>query len=206
MSETPEIAILEMLASKICHDLISPIGAVRNGVELLEDTSAGGGEIVELISYSAGQASAKLQAFRLAYGVGGSDSNIKPEDVHKTIELIVAPDKKIEQRWNPNAPLGDIASKRAYCRILTCVLLLAIEALPKGGKIIALAAPNGGTLIKAEGTDAGLRGHAPDALALKIERDALEPKDVHAYMTGLLAGAYGFKIAYDPARAEFTIT
>jgi histidine phosphotransferase ChpT len=93
MSAKPiDVAMLEVLASKICHDLISPIGAVNNGVELIEDMGPDAGpEATALIAFSAQQASAKLQAFRMAYGIGGADSNIKPEDVHKAIELLDQP-------------------------------------------------------------------------------------------------------------------
>lgn len=194
-----DTAMLEILASKICHDLISPIGAVNNGVELVTDLGADAGpEAIELISFSAQMASSKLQAFRLAYGVGGSDANIKVSDVHKTIQQIVGAEKKITQNWNPEANLGPLRDKRAFCKILTCVLLLAMECLPKGGKLI-VASDAASVVVRAEGTDAILKGLAPDALKLSVAADKLQPQDVHAYMTGLMAKNYGFAIAYTPA-------
>jgi histidine phosphotransferase ChpT len=190
-----DVGMLEILASKICHDLISPIGAVNNGIEFLEDMGKDAGpEVTELISFSAGQASAKLKAFRLAYGVGGGDSNLKAEEAHTAIQQIVGAETKIAQTWNPNAPLGDVASKKGFVKVLTCVLLLAMEALPKGGKLIALATPEGNTLVRAEGADAGLRGDSEEALKLGMTPDKLEPKYVHPYMTGLIAKYHGFKI------------
>ncbi len=75
--------MLEVLASRVCHDLISPVGAVHN-VEFLQETGIeGGADAIALIAHSAQQAAAKLQIFRLAYGAGGRDPNIKPEDVEK---------------------------------------------------------------------------------------------------------------------------
>jgi hypothetical protein len=101
VSKQIDAVMLEVLASKICHDLISPIGAVNNGVELIEDMGPDAGpEATALIAFSAQQASAKLQAFRMAYGTGGADANIKPDDVFKAIELIINQDKKIKQEWN----------------------------------------------------------------------------------------------------------
>ena len=104
MSDKIDIEILEVLASKICHDLISPIGAVNNGVEILEEMGPDAGpDVTELIAYSAASASAKLKAYRLAYAAGGADINLKPEDVHEAIEGIVAKDNKIQQNWDPIA-------------------------------------------------------------------------------------------------------
>ena len=82
-------AVLELLASRICHDLISPVGAVNNGVEFLEEMGAdAGAEAIQLIAHSARQASVRLQAFRICYGTGGRDSNIKPEDIKKAFEAL----------------------------------------------------------------------------------------------------------------------
>jgi len=72
MSVTIDTDILELMASKVCHDLISPIGAVNNGIEFLTEMGPDAGEeVTDLIAFSASQASAKLKAFRMAYGVGG---------------------------------------------------------------------------------------------------------------------------------------
>ena len=94
MTYTPEefIIFLEALSSKICHDLISPIGAVNNGLEILEELGADAGEeVIELISFSAAQASAKLRAFRMVYGSGGSDNNLKASDAHEACLLYTSP-------------------------------------------------------------------------------------------------------------------
>lgn len=188
--------LLEILASKICHDLISPIGAVNNGIELLEDMGPDAGpEATALIAFSARQASAKLQAFRVAYGVGGADSTIKPEDAFKAIELIVSQDKKIKQEWNPATPLGGAQPPRGFSKILVCALLLAMECLPKGGTLSVVPGNGVETAVVAKGENASLRGQTADALALKLDPHGLDPKYVHAYMTGLLAARYGLKIA-----------
>jgi len=170
MSQTIDADLLELLASKICHDLISPIGAVNNGIELMEEMGPDGApEAIELIAYSATQASAKLQAFRMAYGAGGADANIKPEDVYKTIEQIVGPDKKVTQAWDARGDFGSLREKEGFCKILICVLLLAIEALPKGGKL-SVSNQSGAIIVRAEGVNMGpeKRQAALDAAAEQI--------------------------------------
>ncbi len=203
-----DITILELLASKICHDVISPIGAVNNGVELITEMGAEAvPDATELIGFSAQQASAKLQAFRLAYGAGGADAIIKVSDVHKTIQQIVGAEKKITQSWNANADLGPIAAQKGFCKILTCVLLLAMESLPKGGKLI-VAADGNSAVVRAEGTDAGLRGQAGNALKGTIPFKDIPPQDVHACMTGLISHHYGFNVSMSSSAgiADFKIT
>lgn len=203
-----DVTMLEVLASKICHDLISPIGAVNNGVELIEDMGPDAGpEATALIAFSAQQASAKLQAFRMAYGTGGADSNIKPDDVFKAIELIINQDKKIRQDWNPNTPIGGEERPKGYCKILICAILLGMECLPKGGTI-SVAGGNGvETAVIAKGENASLRGQTGDALALTLDLNGLDPKYVHATMTGLLAARYGFKVsAKDSGQGFVSIT
>lgn len=209
MSAKPiDVAMLEVLASKICHDLISPIGAVNNGVELIEDMGPDAGpEATALIAFSAQQASAKLQAFRMAYGIGGADSNIKPEDVHKAIELLITQDKKIKQEWNPNAGIGGADRQKGFCKLLTCGIMLGMECLPKGGTISVVQGSDSETAIVAKGENASLRGQTEEALGLKLDAQHLDPKYVHAMMTGLLAERHGFKVtAKDSGQGFISIT
>lgn len=191
-----DTGVLELMASKVCHDLISPIGAVNNGVEFLEDMGADAGdEVTGLIAYSAQQASAKLQAYRTAYGAGGADDTIKPEDVHKSIQAMIGADGKIRQEWDPYGDLGYEDRPPAFSKMLICALLLGIECLPKGGLLRVGPGPaRGQTAVTASGTDANIRGQTAKALSLDLHRDALEPKYVHPYLTGLLAATYGYGI------------
>jgi len=194
MSITVDIGILELLSSKLCHDLISPIGAVNNGIEFLEDMGAdAGSEVTDLIAFSAGQASAKLKAFRMAYGAGGADDSIKPEEVHQAIQDIVGAEDKITQEWDPYGSLGFEDRPKAFCKILICALLLSMDCLPKGGILsVKEGQENGTTVVLASGENAGVRELTATALTLEMPRETLEPKYVHSYMTGLLAKAYGY--------------
>lgn len=193
MTDSLTPAMLELLASKICHDLISPIGAVNNGVELIQELGADSGpEAMELIAFSAQQASAKLKAFRFAYGAGGADGNIKPADVHHAIEEIVGAEKKIRQTWDAKANFGKAGAQAGFCKVLTCVILLAMETLPKGGTITVKPA-NDSVIVTAQGTNATLRDKAAEALVKNIAEP--EPKDIHARMTGIMARHYGFTVS-----------
>lgn len=188
-------AVLELLASRICHDLISPVGAVNNGVEFLEEMGAdAGAEAIQLIAHSARQASVRLQAFRICYGAGGRDGNIKPEDIKKAFEALTEADGKIAQSWDPHANLGFSERPTGYCKILMGVMMLGAECLPKGGIIKVKPGSGEETLIFAEGQDAIVRDGVEDAIALKSDPETLDPRLVHPYAICTLAASYGFKV------------
>ncbi len=192
-----DAAVLELLASRICHDLISPVGAINNGVEFMQesgpDEQADG---LELISHSAAAAAAKLQVFRIAYGAGGRDPNIKPEDVQRAFAALVAADGKISQMWDPYGNLGpDKPHPQAFCKMLMVGLMLAQECLPKGGFVAARAGEKNETLFIAEGAGAIIRDNVEEALAQKIAVADLDPRLVHPYSIGVLAEHYGYTIA-----------
>lgn len=197
MSVTIDTGILELMASKVCHDLISPIGAVNNGIEFLTEMGPDAGEeVTDLIAFSAGQASAKLKAYRMAYGAGGADDSIKPEEVHEAIQAIVGAEDKVTQEWDPYGDLGYEDRPKAFCKMLVSALLLAMDSLPKGGTLEVMPGPsNNQTIVKAKGEDAGVRERSAEALALKLPREALEPKYVHPYITAILGQAYGYQIS-----------
>lgn len=189
-------AVLELLASRICHDLISPVGAVNNGVEFLQDMGADtGDEAIELIAMSAQQASAKLQAFRIAYGAGGRDPNIKPEDIHKTFAAVITGDNKVTQEWNPYGDIGFEERPNGYCKTLMGTLMLAQECLPKGGKITVVAGDTPlQTKVIAEGENASPRPQITQALNLSLSTEEMDPRLVHPYALSIIAGHYDLSI------------
>lgn len=208
MSENKETAkkiatVMELLASRICHDIISPVGAINNGIELMQELGPDGmDDGLELVAYSAAQSAAKLAAFRLAYGAGGRDPNIKPEDVQKIFGALIKAEGKISQTWDPYGNLGPNAEDKplppGYCKMLICAMMLAMEALPKGGYISvrpAMGDDAGNSIIIAEGEGAIIRDQVEEALNQELEADDLDPRLVHPYAISVLAESYDFDIS-----------
>lgn len=194
--KTQNAAVLELLASRICHDLISPVGAINNGVEFMQDMGPDAGDdALELISYSASQAAAKLQAFRIAYGAGGRDPNIKPEDIQKAFSALTSAEGKISQIWDPYGPLGPKPLPPGFCKMLMCSMMLAMETLPKGGSIYVKPGDGRQTLVIAEGNGAMVRDGVDSALKNTIAVEDLDPRLVHPYAIGVIAADYGFNLA-----------
>lgn len=192
-----DVRVLELLSSRICHDLISPVGAIGNGIEFLEDSGTGSlDEAMSLIKFSASQASARLQVFRYAYGAGGADASIKPEDIQKAFSASISGDGRITQSWDPYAPLGQSGNPSGFCKILMGCLMLAQEFLPRGGNVSVRAAAGGeGTVVTAQGVGAVMREGVADALARTTSQEALDTKTIHPYVVSLMAGRYGFSVA-----------
>ncbi len=209
MSAQDDLATaIELLSSRICHDIISPVGAVNNGVEFMQEMGPDAGEeAINLISYSASQAAGKLQAFRFAYGTGGADPNIKPEDIQKAFSGLIAGEGKVSQTWDPFGPLGPSPLPSAFCKMLMCTMMLAMECLPKGGSISVKPSEENDTLVIAKGPDAGVRDQVEEALAGKIDPEDLDPRLVHPYMIGILGQKYGFRIEMtDKTEGKVTLT
>ena len=190
--------LLELLSSRICHDLVSPVGAVNNGIEFMEDAGDDKGSIkqaVELIAHSAQSAASRLQVFRIAYGAGGRDSNIKPEDIQKAFGSLIRADGKVRQSWDPFGPLGIDPKTKGFCKVLMGSLVLAMECLPKGGTVFVDPGNGSQTIIKAEGPDATVREHVEAALKQELDAETLDPRLVHPYTVSLIAETYGFNIS-----------
>ena len=194
MNKKIDPAVIEILASRICHDLISPVGAVHNGIEFLEEMGVeAGGEAIALIAHSAQQASSKLQAFRMVYGAGGRDPNIKPADVKKVFAGMIDADGKIKQDWDPSIFSGmDLPG--GFCKMLMGCLMLATESLPKGGTVRVTKLDGELAKITIEGTDAAARPQVREALAGTLSVEDIDPRMVHPFVLGILAAQYGFVI------------
>src|SRR5277367_2011395 len=130
-----------LLCSRVCHDLISPVGAIVNGLEVLEENKDEETKTfaLDLIKKSAGQASAKLQFCRLAFGAAGSaGAQIELGDAEKAARGIIE-DGKIKIVWNLQREL--VPKNRA--KLLLNMLVVASATIPRGGTLTVDAAGMG---------------------------------------------------------------
>lgn len=203
-----DLRIMELLVSKICHDLVSPVGAINNGVELIEDI---GGSVVEeamkLISSSAEQASRRLRLFRLAYGRAGNETNLGFKDVRETIEAFVA-GGKIKLSFAPDYPPAGLLETHGALKVMLNMILLADETLIYGGEVNIRNASGlfmGGTTIVATGRAAALTDAAVEAFNGGGDIESIGPRTVHAYVAGRFINFFGFKAAVEAAPGSETV-
>lgn len=201
MNDQDAALLIELIASKICHDLTSPVGAVSNGVELLEEMGVDD-DITNLISFSAEQATAKLKTLRMAYGLGGADTSIKLKTIHETFAAFIDGGGRIKQDWNPCMDLG-FERARGFPKIMMGCLLFCADSLPKGGVVSVESLEDQAVLLKAEGENACVKEDYINAFERNISTNSLDPKLIHPYILSLFASKYGFEISIYSTGANF---
>jgi len=133
--------LIELLMSRVCHDLISPVGAVVNGVELIEEsgTAVADGAMV-LIAKSARLASRRLQFFRMAYGAAGAGSDRSLGDARQLAGDFLA-DGKVALEWSDEGAGRTARAGAGGIKLLLNMVAVGAESLPRGGKLtVALTA------------------------------------------------------------------
>ncbi len=133
MSET-SLDLAALLCSRLCHDLLSPVGALTNGLELLADEKDTDmrGRIVDLLEQSAKTSADKLKFFRLAFGAAGGFGEMVPVDEARgVIDALVGNNGRIEARW----ALDGASLPKPAIKTLLNFALIGIEALVRGGTL-----------------------------------------------------------------------
>jgi histidine phosphotransferase ChpT len=122
-----------MLASRLCHDLLSPVGAFANGLELLADEKdpAMRERCFELLEQSARTSATKLKFFRLAFGSAGGFGELVPADEAKSANQGIIGDRAIELNWM----IGSDPLPKPAVKIILNLSLLLVDALVRGGRL-----------------------------------------------------------------------
>jgi len=185
-----------LLCSRVCHDLISPVGAIVNGIEVLEEDKDEETKTfaLDLIKKSAYQASAKLQFCRLAFGAAGSaGAQIELGDAEKAARRTLE-DNKTQLVWN--LPRQLLAKNQV--KLLLNMLMIGAGAIPRGGTLTVDPVPGGeagsGFVVTASGINARLSPATAELLsgspAQAVDAHAIQP--VYA---GILARDCGLALS-----------
>ena len=194
MSHQIDFRILELLCSRICHDLISPVTAINNGMELLEDDP---GDMLEdirdLLMNSASEGAGKLQYFRLAYGLGGDpDGEV---GIGTAADLTV----RLEKHEKPTIKWPAEREKmlpRLKIKGAMNMVLMALEALPRGGEI-SVTFEGADISVSADGPRAGLEDDSLATLGENVSVDTLTPRSIQTYFTRQVVEAGGGRLTVD---------
>jgi len=198
-----DLRATELLFSRAFHDLISPISAVNNGVELMEEMGAdAAGEAFELIGSSGKSASDRLAYFRIAYGAAGRDPNMAVNDA-RTVALRYFEERKVNVDWPRDLQLqAEGHVDPGLIKALMNVLLLTSEGLWRGGTVLMGANPVDEYTFTAEGPVAFLRPDQIAALMLETGSQDLDARTIHAWATGRFLHFDGFDVIIDQAPDE----
>jgi histidine phosphotransferase ChpT len=170
-----DLGLASLIGSRICHDLISPVGAIANGLEVLETSTDEEMRKValDLIGNSARQAARKLAFARLAFGAAGSmGSDISLGDAQDIAEEFLKEDKRVTLNWR--APREN--RPKVIVKLLLNMLLLGISCIPRGGEVI-VDVKGDALLVEAKGPRAAF----PEKTA-KVLTGEMPAADVDAHM------------------------
>ena len=166
MQKIDDFELAALLCSRLCHDLIGPVGAIGNGLEVLEDEEDASmrGQAMDLVGQSAEQAARKLRFYRLAFGAatgGGADL----AEARRAAEEMFA-GSKVKLAW----PADSVPMERPQLKLLLNLVLAGAEALPRGGELdvnaLAVAVEARGQNARlSEAAEAALRGGGEAAQA-----------------------------------------
>jgi histidine phosphotransferase ChpT len=193
-----------LLCSRVCHDLISPVGAIMNGLEVMEEDKDEETSrfAMDLIKKSARTASAKLQFCRLAFGAAGSvGAQIDTGDAEKVTRGLME-DEKTKLSWN----LPRVLMAKNRVKLLLNMMLLAAQAIPRGGQLTVDSIGEGeaiGFRVAATGFNAKVPQAIPPLLAGSPADHAVDAHAIQPFYTGLLAKNCG--LAVDMALEDGTV-
>lgn len=180
---TDQFTLASILCSRLCHDLVNPVGAVNNGIEILvdEDDPEMQKQVLNLLEQSTRQVSNRLQFFRLAFGAAsGMQQSLPVDDLKRAAEAFFA-EGKVTLDWQPQ--VSELTKDGA--KVLLNLVLVAGESLIRGGSVTVLATSNGGGVVmdvKAEGQRVLLADGVHEALSGGADVKALSPKAAPAFL------------------------
>ena len=161
-----ELPIVQMLCSRLCHDLAGPAGAVGAGIDLLGDDVGDAAEARELVAFGARQLAARLDFYRVAFGFGGAPQHFSWAGVQSLTQRLFE-GGRVEAHFAVPAADGRSPVARDVFRLALLLILLGAEALPRGGTlavVVARARPGLALSVRASGSTATLADATAAAL------------------------------------------
>ena len=185
-----------LLSSRVCHDVISPVGAIVNGLEVLEEEKDQEmrGHALALIKSSAQEASSRLQFCRLAFGAAGSKgSSIDTGDAENVARQLLA-DERTRLDWN----VPRVLLPKNKVKLLLNLCLIADASIPRGGDISISAKGDDDDMsfhVQAKGVNARVTPGVASLLSGEPEDGAVDARAIQAYYAGLVARSCGLEVS-----------
>jgi len=200
------LELAALLCSRVCHDLISPVGAIVNGLEVLDDSPKPEDRdfALDLIRKSAKTASARLQFCRLAFGAAGSaGAQIDLGDAQNMARGHLEDDKtKIE--WN----MPRVLMPKNRAKLLLNMLVIAQQTIPRGG-VLTVDPVGEGEAMSFRIAANGLNVRTPHNVVEMLTagpKSAIDAHGVQPYYTRLLAEACGLRVSLAPEGDAVVVT
>lgn len=194
MSNLSALDLAALLCSRVCHDVVGSVGAIANGLEVLdEEKDAEMREIAgQLVRKSAAQASAKLTFSRIAFGAAGSaGAEIDLDDARDKAELLLGFEKANLVWEMPRAirPKNEV-------KLLLNLVLVALSVIPRGGDITVSAEGEKGIRLVCTGRAARIPAHAEWFENLPETLDGVDAHAVQPIYAAMLAEACDMRVTF----------
>ena len=205
MDDSQSIDLAAMLCSRLCHDMLSPVGALNNGLELLamEDDPEMRKSVIALLEQSATTSTNKLKFFRLAFGAaGGFGDRVDVSEPKALIDALASDKNNVEIHWAIEA--ANLA--KPAVKVLLNFAQIALDALVRGGTLDVGAEVRDGNceiVVRATGSKIGFDDNIGKALDGSLDRNELSSRTAAAHMIHLLAEQSGGGLQY--ARTDETL-
>jgi histidine phosphotransferase ChpT len=196
-----------LLCSRLCHDLMSPVGALNNGIELLADEQDPEmrDKCLELLADSARASANKLKFFRLAFGAaGGFGEEVDTLEAQAALEGVFGPERRIELGW----VVSEGKLPKGAVKLLLNLGLLAGDALVRGGRLDVGAESRDGEVelvIRAEGPRILLDPVLRETLGRGGHQGTIEPRAAGAWLAHNLAAEAGGSIQLSDASSPILL-
>ncbi len=195
-----------LACSRVCHDVISPVGAIINGLEVLDEEKDDEMRQValDLIKKSAATASARLQFCRLAYGAAGSaGAAIDTGDAEAVTRGLIG-DGRTRLVWNGARQLAP----KNKVKLLLNLCAIAFSAIPRGGVVTVDLSEEGQDMearVEAKGVNARLARGVEGLIAGQPEGGMVDGHSIQPFFTGLIARACGMAITVSSGVDQVTL-
>lgn len=207
--KTINLAALDLaalLCSRVCHDAVGPVGAIVNGLELIDEDDSPETQALslELIRKSARQASARLQFARIAFGAAGSAGSAVDLGYAQQLTTQFMQDEKVALNWN--TPRLFVEKNRV--KLLMNLVVIALASIPIGGTIDVTMegdAENPAFHVVAKGPKPRIGQHVLDLLAGKSETGSVDAHGFQIFYTGEIARSCGMVITVSVDEAGVSI-
>jgi histidine phosphotransferase ChpT len=203
-----DFRVVELLFSRMCHDLVGPVGAAVNGVELLEEF---GGEMADeaitLLGSSARVASRRLRVYRVAYGMAAGAAISSLGDLRSLITEFLD-GGKITLEW-PDNKMPAVHVGRNAIKCILNMSICAAETLPRGGALHVGVEQTGADMVvtmQAKGQGARLAEGVAEAMGLNVSSERLDPRTVHSYFTAIIGKNFGGGLKFEEGTDVVTLS
>lgn len=193
MTDNSSVDLAALLCSRLCHDMLSPVGALSNGLELLADENDPQmrQQCIDLLEQSAKTSTDKLKFFRLAFGAaGGFGEMVEVAEAKDVINSLVANAKRVEANWS----IETVKLPKDAVKVLLNLAHIALDALVRGGTLDIGAEANGGNteiVVRASGQKIAFDESVGKALQGELADDELSSRTAPAHMIARLARQAG---------------